>query len=212
MQENKKRIAIAGIHTGIGKTIVSTIVADALEADYWKPVQAGIEERDTLVVAQLLNNGHERVFQEAFLLTQPMSPHAAAAIDGVAIDFRRFTWPETSNTLVVETAGGLLSPIAARETAADFISYYQLPVILVSQNYLGSINHTLLAIEVLKSRGIRLLGIIFSGDENPSSEAFIRQYSGAPVIARIPFLDPVSKETVAACWREIRDSLLNVIN
>lgn len=200
-------IAIAGIHTGIGKTIVSAVLAEALHADYWKPVQAGIEERDAELVTQLLTNGADRVHPEAVVLSQPMSPHAAAMHDGVVVDYKKFAWPQTEKLLLVETAGGLLSPMTEDKTMADFISYYQLPAILVSENYLGSINHTLMTIEVLRSRGIPLMGIVINGAENISSESFIEQYSRQPIIARVPYLNPVNHQMVATTAAQLRQSL-----
>ena len=200
-------IAIAGIHTGIGKTIASAVIAEAINADYWKPAQAGIEERDMEVVKRLLTNGEKRVHPEALILSQPMSPHAAADIDGIKIDFTAFKWPKTDKILLIETAGGLLSPMSASTTMADFISHYQLPVILIAQNYLGSINHTLLSIEVLKGRGIRLLGIVMNGSGNEYSESFIEQYAKTSIIARVPQFDTLDNGSVAKCAAAIRDSL-----
>ena len=200
-------IAILGIHTGIGKTVASAVIAEAIGADYWKPVQAGLEERDAALVTQLLSNGTERVHPEALLLTQPMSPHAAAQIDGVVIDYTKFEWPQTDKTLLVETAGGILSPMSATTTMADFVAHYKLPAILVVQNYLGSINHTLLSIEVLKSRGIKLLGIVISGAPYESSESFIEQYAGVQIIARIPHLPVLNNESVRTCAGTIKASL-----
>ena len=205
-------IAILGIHTGIGKTVASAVIAEAIGADYWKPVQAGIEERDAVVVKQLLMNGEERVHPEALLLTQPMSPHAAAAIDGVVIDYTKFTWPTTDKVLLVETAGGILSPMSGNTTMADFVAHYSLPSILVVQNYLGSINHTLLSIEVLKSRGIDLLGIVICGAAYKSSESFIEQYAGVQVIARIPHIDKLDKTSVQQCANDIRENLQRALN
>jgi dethiobiotin synthetase len=201
-------IAIAGIHTGIGKTIASAVIAEALGADYWKPVQAGIEERDAALVRQLLSNGIARVHQEAVLLSQPMSPHAAAIIDGVEIDYTTFKWPATNKRLIIETAGGLLSPMSASKTMADFITHCNLPVILIAQNYLGSINHTLMTIEVMKSRGIHLIGIIMNGPSNVASENYIKQYSYTPVIARIPQFDKINSKTVVNCAAQIKEELL----
>jgi len=183
------------------------VIAEAIGADYWKPVQAGLEERDAALVTQLLSNGTERVHPEALLLTQPMSPHAAAEIDGVVIDYTKFEWPQTDKTLLVETAGGILSPMSATTTMADFVAHYKLPAILVVQNYLGSINHTLLSIEVLKSWGIKLLGIVISGAPYESSESFIEQYAGVQIIARIPHLPVLNNESVRACAGTIKASL-----
>jgi len=202
-----KYLAIAGIHTGIGKTIASAVIAEAIGADYWKPVQAGTAERDVLQVQMLLTNGNTRVHEEALLLSTPVSPHAAAHIDGVEIDFTKFIWPKTNGTLLIETAGGLLSPMSASTTMADFIAHYQLPAILVVQNYLGSINHTLLSIEVMKARGISLIGIVINGVANEYSETFIEQYAKVPIIARIPYFDKLDNSTIIKCANEIKDSL-----
>lgn len=206
-----QRIAILGIHTGIGKTVASAVIAEALGADYWKPVQAGLEERDATMLRQLLTNGAFRVHDEAVLLTSPLSPHAAAEIDNVVVDHTTFIWPATSAPLIVETAGGVLSPISADSTMADFTAYYRLPAILVVQHYLGSINHTLLCVEVLKSRGIQLLGIVINGEDNMQSEAFITQYGNVPVIARVPHFPVLDNEAVAACATQIKQSLTEAI-
>lgn len=205
------RIAIAGIHTGIGKTIAAAVIAEALGADYWKPVQAGIEERDVNVVERLLTNGRARVHDEAVLLTQPLSPHAAAEIDRIKIDYKNFIWPKTDKILLVETAGGLLSPISENATMADFMAYYQLPAILVAQHYLGSINHTLLTLEVLKNRGIHLLGIIINGEENIPSETFTEQYGHATIIARIPYFERLDHHSISTCAAQIKHALLQAM-
>ena len=202
----KNSIAILGIHTGIGKTISSAVIAQAMGADYWKPVQAGLEERDAALVTKLLTNGTERVHEEAVKLQRPMSPHAAAAAEGIEIDYTSFKWPHTDKTLIVETAGGILSPMSASTTMADFVGHYGLPAILIVQNYLGSINHTLLSIEVLKSRGIKLLGLVINGAANEASETFIEQYAHVPVLARIPHFDKLDNGTIAKCAAEIQHS------
>jgi len=201
-------IAIAGIHTNIGKTIASAVLAEALQVDYWKPVQAGdLDNRDSLVVKQLLSNNKSQVHKEAVMLSQPMSPHAAAAIDGIDIDHTKFHLPFTDNTLLLETAGGVLSPLSNTFTMADLIQYFNLPAILITQNYLGSINHTLLTIEVLRNRNIPIIGVVVNGESNASSETYIEQYGKTPIIARIPRFDILSKEAVKECANDIRISL-----
>jgi dethiobiotin synthetase len=204
-------IAIAGIHTGIGKTVASAVIAEAIGADYWKPVQAGKDQRDSLLLKELLTNGDSRVHEEAFVLSEPLSPHAAAAIDGVDVDFKQFTWPQTNKTLIIETAGGILSPMSATATMADFMACYKLPAFLVSMNYLGSINHTLMSIEVLKSRGIEILGVIMNGLENEQSEQFIRDYGGVPMIARIPFISDLTNEGIRRKALQIKPSLDKIL-
>jgi dethiobiotin synthetase len=208
----KKAIAIAGIHTNIGKTIASAVIAEAIGADYWKPVQAGKDERDAELLKKLLTNGQDRVYNEAVILSQPLSPHTAAEIDNVEVDYKKFEWPKTDKILLVETAGGLLSPMSADATMADFIAYYNLPVILVSLNYLGSINHTLLTIEVLRSRGITVNGLIMNGLENESSENFITAYSDMPIIARIPYINDISNDGVRRCAMQLKPLLLPLLS
>lgn len=207
----KNTIAIAGIHTGIGKTVVSAVLAEALDADYWKPVQAGLEERDAAFIQQMISRGEERVHPEAVLLPQPISPHAAAAIDGIHIDYTKFNWPVTNKLLLVETAGGVLSPMTDSATMADFIAYYRLPTILVTQNYLGSINHTLLSIEALRSRGIDLLGLVVSGKHNKSSESFIEQYGKVPIIATVPHFDKLEPGAISFWASGIKNNLTHLI-
>jgi len=126
-------------------------------------------------------------------LKQPMSPHAAAALDGVEIDLDNIVVPETSNTLVIEGAGGLMVPINNSTLMLDMIAKWEASVIVVSKNYLGSINHTLLTCAVLRAKQIPVAGIIFNGMENVSSEQFITQYSDIPVIGRVAHTDVLDK-------------------
>lgn len=197
---------ITGIGTNVGKTIVSAILTEALEADYWKPIQAGdLDNSDSLKVKDLISNKRSVFHPEDFLLSQPMSPHAAAAIDNKKIAVKDITRPQTSNNLVIEGAGGLLVPLNHSETIADLI----LPVdrvILVSRNYLGSINHTLLSLEVLKNRGLDCFGIIFNGQPNDASEEVILKMSGARFLGRIeeePYFDRNVVKEYADIFRSI---------
>ncbi|HMU70825.1 MAG TPA: dethiobiotin synthase [Chitinophagales bacterium] len=189
-----KKIFITGIGTDIGKTVVSAVVVEALFADYWKPVQSGgLDYTDTQRVQNLISNPKSQFHKEAFLLKQPMSPHAAAALDGVEIDLDNIVVPETSNTLVIEGAGGLMVPINNSTLMLDMIAKWEASVIVVSKNYLGSINHTLLTCAVLRAKQIPVAGIIFNGMENVSSEQFITQYSDIPVIGRVAHTDVLDK-------------------
>jgi dethiobiotin synthetase len=208
----KNAIAIAGIHTGIGKTIAAAVITEALGADYWKPVQAGLQERDTVQVSSLITDGMHRTHPEAVALHTAISPHAAAALEGITIDYTGFAWPQTDKLLVVETAGGVLSPMTDTATMADFIKYYKLPTILVSQNYLGSINHTIASIEALKSRDIPLIGIVMNGDDYETSETFITSYTGIPIIACIPYFESLSHERVKMAAATIKESLSQAMN
>jgi dethiobiotin synthetase len=204
----KKQIAITGIHTGVGKTIATAVLAEALGAHYWKPVQAGgLDETDSMIVKKLISNGESRVHPEGAILTQPLSPHTAAKMDGVTVDHTLFQWPKTDGFLLVETAGGVLSPMTNDSTMADFVDYYNIPTILISNNYLGSINHTLMSIEVLKKRDIALLGLVMNGEPNASSEDFIRTYTNIPFMATIPKFDVLDHNAVKQCAENIKVQL-----
>ena len=202
-----KHIAIAGIHTGIGKTIASAVIARAIGADYWKPVQAGTDGTDSDMLRQLLTESGLVVHEEAYVLQAPMSPHAAAALEGIKLDPAAMAIPATERTLLIETAGGLLSPFSDTTTMADVLAMHGWPAVLVVGNYLGSINHTLLCIEVMKARAIPLLGIIVSGDNNAASESFIEQYTGVPIIARVPLLQHLDHHSIEAAAVQVRTSL-----
>ena len=192
-------VAIVGIHTGIGKTLASAIICEALGADYWKPVQAGsLDHTDSHEVKALITNSKTVIHEEAFRLTQAMSPHAAAKIDKKKIEIEKISIPVTKRHLVIETAGGLMSPLNNEETNLDLIQYFHLPVILVSQNYLGSINHSLLTISILKSKGIIVKGVLFNGDENPTTQEYImNQHEKLHDLGRIYSLKELTKEAIA---------------
>ena len=142
-------IGIAGIHTDIGKTIVSAILAEALQADYWKPVQAGnADATDTMEVKRLVSNPSSIFYKETYFLKEAISPHAAAEKEGIQIELEKIKLPNPLRQTIVETAGGLLSPITSGMTNLNILLHLRLPVLLVSKNYLGSINHTMLTFEV----------------------------------------------------------------
>lgn len=188
----KNTYFITGIGTDVGKTIASAIITEALEADYWKPIQAGdLENSDTHKVERLITNNKTVFHPNSFALKTPMSPHAAAEIDEIQITSKKIKHPKTNNDLVIEGAGGLLVPINNKETIVDLIRPED-KVILVSRNYLGSINHTLLSIEALKSRGLQCFGIIFNGKKNETSEKVIMEMTGVHCLGRIeeePYFD-----------------------
>lgn len=180
----KNNYFITGTSTDVGKTIASSIITEALEADYWKPVQAGeLDFCDTKKVKGLVSNTNSKFHQNAFALQTPMSPHAAADIDGVEITIDKIMRPTTNNNLVIEGAGGLLVPINHSETVLDLIKSTD-KVIVVSRHYLGSINHSLLTIKLLQERGFDV-AVIFSGEEHPTTESIIQKMTGVNVIGRI---------------------------
>lgn len=192
-----KTIFITGIGTGIGKTIISAALVEKLKADYWKPVQSGdLDNSDTLKVESLVTNTASVFHPEAYRLTQPFSPHKSAAIDGISIDSDKFVVPETDNTLIIEGAGGLMVPLNDNFLIIDLIKLLNAEVILVSQNYLGSINHTLLSIDALKNRGIPIKGIIFNGLKDIYSKEFILNYSGVELLGHVPEYPIINKKAI----------------
>ena len=186
------KLFITGIGTDVGKTIASAIITEALEADYWKPIQAGdVDNSDTHKVKRYISNDTTQFFPNSYLLNTPASPHLAAAIDGIVIDVNAIAEPKTINHLVIEGAGGLFVPLNETAVIADLIKP-DYKVVVVSRHYLGSINHTLLTVEALKQRGAAIAGIVFNGNALPSSEAIILSKTGLTMIGRIedePYFD-----------------------
>jgi dethiobiotin synthetase len=188
---------VTGIGTEIGKSITSAVLVKYLKADYWKPIQSGdLDYSDTMKVQKLVSNLQTKFHIESYRLTQPYSPHYSAKLDEVNISLSEIKLPETENNLIVEGAGGLMVPLNDKDLIIDLIAHLGLEVILVSKNYLGSINHTLLSIEALKNRNIPIKGIIFNGERNPATEEIIENLTGVNVIGRIPNLTKISKESI----------------
>jgi dethiobiotin synthetase len=190
-----KKIFITGISTEVGKTLVSAIVTEALNSDYWKPIQAGeLEHSDTDKVKEMITNKKSIFHPNSYALKTPMSPHASAKIDGIEINLKKIIPPKTTNTLVIEGAGGLLVPLNKKETILDIIAP-DYKIIVVSRHYLGSINHTLLTIQLLQQKGYNP-SIIFSGAMLPTTEDIIKNMTGAPVIGRINEEPEINKKVV----------------
>lgn len=168
---------VTAISTDSGKTLVSSILCEALEADYWKPVQAGLP-KDSDTVRSLLSNEKSSIHPERFLLKTPASPHAAAKIDKIEIDIKTLKVPSTSGNLIIEGAGGCLVPLNDNDFVIDIASNIPCEIILVSNLYLGSINHTLLTVECLRKRKAQVKGIVFNGVPNEESERIILKHSG----------------------------------
>jgi len=204
------KLFITGIGTDVGKTIASAIITEALEADYWKPIQAGdLDNSDTHKVKNFVSNTKSIFHENAFQLKTPASPHYAAEIDGIEIDVSKINVPNTNNHLVIEGAGGILVPINANETILDLIKP-DYKVIVVSRHYLGSINHTLMTIETLKHSNASIAGIVFSGDENKATESIILNKTKCNFIGRIEN-EPYFDKNVIKCYAdEFRANLLNL--
>ncbi len=204
-----QRIFVTGISTEVGKTIASAIFTEALKADYWKPVQAGeLDNTDSHKVARLISNSKSKIHQCDYELNTPMSPHAAAEIDGVAIDVNKIFEPETNNHLVIEGAGGLLVPLNDTDTVLDLIlPHYR--VIVVSRHYLGSINHSLLTIKWLQLKGYDV-SILFSGNEHPTSESIILKKTGVKSIGRINEEQFIDQTVIKKYADKFRSALLSL--
>ena len=205
----KQTYFITGIGTEVGKTVASAIVTQALEADYWKPVQAGeLDSSDSMKVQSLTDNSKSTFHPEAYRLNHPMSPHAAAERDGVEINISAFEIPKTNNHLVIEGAGGLLVPLNKKDTILDLIEHLKCEVILVSRHYLGSINHTLMSIELLKQRNIPIKGILFNGNENKDTESIIKEMTGIEVLGRIDELEDLNKSVINSIAQGLKGALI----
>ncbi len=193
-----KKIFVTGIGTDVGKTLVSAILVEALKADYWKPVQTGnFFSTDSANIKNWITNTQSEIHPEAYSLKQYMSPHAAAELEGIDITLDSIHLPKTTNNLIIEGAGGLLVPINKTEFMIDFIKKFDLEVVLVIQNYMGSINHSLLSIEALKSRGANILGVIFNGAPHKLSQDIIIQHTDLKVLGNIIKEAEINKEVVS---------------
>jgi dethiobiotin synthetase len=203
-------VFISGIGTGVGKTLVSAIVAEALGAYYWKPVQAGFDEgTDAEWVGARIGSG--RVLPELYKLRMPASPHIAAREEGVVISLDKIAGELPSpRPLVVEGAGGLFVPLNDREFMVDLALRLDATVILVSRNYLGSINHSLLTAEACKVRGVRVAGWVFN-DQYGHYENEIAHWSGLPVLGSVPFRAGPDTEFVRAQALLLKPGLLQVL-
>ena len=191
--EMSQSIFISGNGTDVGKTVVSACLVHALKADYWKPVQAGdVDFGDSDRIQKMAGESVGDIHPSTYKLTEPMSPHAAAAIDGVDISLTDFRVPQTENNLIIEGAGGLLVPINENETIVDLISHLGAQLVLVCANYLGSINHSLLSIQTAKKVGIPIKGLIFFGERNDESERIIQKMGG---VKRLGGVYPTEKVT-----------------
>lgn len=194
-----KPIFVAGTGTGVGKTLASAILTEAWQADYWKPVQAGnLDYTDAMWVRDMISNPRSTIHPETHLLNTPASPHDAAQKDGITLSLQDFNIPETNNQLLIEGAGGLMVPLNDEDLVIDLLQHLNASVVLVAPQYLGSINHTLLSLEVLQKRNIPVEGLIFNGASYPQGENWILQYSGAKLLGRIEPEDSLNKEKVRA--------------
>lgn len=210
MNSNKLKIFITGSGTDVGKTIAAAIVTEALEADYWKPIQAGdLTNSDSHKIVRYISNSKSKLHACAYELTTPASPHFAAERDNVEIALENIVEPQTENNLVIEGAGGLFVPLNSKDMIIDLIKP-NYKVVIISRHYLGSINHTLLTIEALQHRGIAPAGIIFNGEKVRATEDIILQKTSVKMIGRIcpePYFD---KNVISEYADTFRENLLNL--
>jgi len=198
-----KNYFVTAIGTDSGKTLASAILCEALQADYWKPIQAGLP-KDSDTVKSLISNSVTKILPEAFLLKTPASPHAAAKLDKITISLKEISAPSTKNNLIIEGAGGCLVPVSDSEFVIDLAGVLKAEVILVANLYLGSINHTLLTAHLLKQRGYLIKGIVFNGPANPESERIILHHTSYPVLLRIQQEQEINKAVVIKYANELK--------
>lgn len=197
------RVVVTGTDTGIGKTVFAAALAGALDAFYWKPVQAGLdEETDREAVMRLSGLSEQRMLREAYRLKTPASPHLAAKIDGVTIDPRMLALPNVDRPLVIEGAGGLMVPLAENLTYIDVMAQWAAPVALCARTTLGTINHSLLSIEALRARNVPLLGVAFIGDENSESERIVCKMGQVRHLGRLPVLASLTGEALRTAFAQ----------
>ncbi len=197
------QFVVTGTDTDVGKTIFAAALCGALKANYWKPVQAGIEDgTDTIRTKMFSGLPDHHILPEAYCLTTPCSPHLAAEIDDVEIDLERLNPPTTERTLIIEGAGGALVPINRQITYADIFARWQIPTIIVARTALGTINHSLMTIEVLRSRNIPIHGIAFIGDEVADSQLTICEMGGVRSLGRLPMINPLNSETIIKAFHQ----------
>lgn len=201
MMDFPKEFFITGTDTGIGKTLVSGMLMSVLDATYWKPIQAGLdEETDTEFVQRVSKADLSRIITERYRLETPMSPHAAADIDDVSIGLDDFELPEYhTKHLIVEGAGGLIVPINWKDTILDLIEHLNIPVLLVGRSSLGTLNHTLLSLEALRNRGIEVFAVILNGEKHPSNKETIEKF-GDVTVFEIESLNEVNHKTLSKAF------------
>lgn len=200
------RFVIAATDTDAGKTVFAAALVQAIGADYWKPIQAGLEDGgDRAAVARLSGVPEERILPEVYRLTRPLSPHRAAELDGFEIDIARLAPPPSTRPLVIELAGGLMVPLTRKVLQTDLLVKWEIPVILVARTALGTINHSLLSIFALRMKEIPLHGIAFVGEANEDSEQTICKFAEVRRLGRLAMLEPLEaaslKNAFAASFR-----------
>ena len=201
MTTTQPQLVVCGTDTDVGKTIVSSWLVQGLGAHYWKPVQSGLDGNgDRGRVRDLLKLSNDRLLPEAYAFQQPVSPHWAAEIDGIELDPRALTLPTIDGPLVVETAGGLMVPLTRRWMQIDQLKQWKRPVVLVARSGLGTLNHTLLSLEALRNRQIRVLGLILNGPPHADNPTTLEQFGDVAVLGHLPPLQPLTADALEHEW------------
>jgi dethiobiotin synthetase len=207
---------VTGIGTGVGKTLVSAILAESLHADYWKPVQSGYEQgTDTGWVESMISNDRSKVHPEVYKFKAPVSPNIAAREEEIEISTEKIlaqfaAMRSNASRMIIEGAGGLLVPLNDFEFVADLVRVLNAKVILVSRNYLGSINHSLMTAHICRQKNLRVMGWVFT-DSYLNYEEDIVRWSGYPRIASIPRLVSIDKEAIAEVGLQLKEDFLRVL-
>ena len=204
-----KQLFVTGIGTGIGKTIVSAILTEVLQADYWKPIQSGDLDSSDSSLVKSLTYPELKIHQERYALQKAASPHQSAKEEDIEIKLNDFELPKTTNSLIVEGAGGLFVPINEEDFMIDLIQQFNLPTVVVATNYLGCINHTLLTIEVLKLRNIAIEYFVFNGGFDVDTARVIKNHLPSDIsIIIIPKLNSINSSEV----RKIAETIKHQFN
>ena len=212
---NKLKFVVCGTDTDIGKTLISAFLVRGLNSFYWKPIQSGIDnETDSEFVQRISEVSNEKILKEAYIFSNPVSPHWAAEIDKVEIQKSALNLPEIDQNLVIETAGGLMVPITRDFLQIDQIKIWDLPVIIVCRSSLGTLNHTLLSIEALRKRKIKILGLIINGEKHFDNPKTLKTFSNLPIIAEFPLIEDLNGNTLDKLWQKLnmKENLNMIIN
>ena len=203
MSTFSKRIVICGTDTDVGKTIVSSFFVQGLNAVYWKPIQSGTEEgTDTKTVCNLLDLEPNRYLSERYKFKAPVSPHWAAEKESRLIEPNNLNLPELEKLIIIETAGGLMVPLNRNWLQIDQLEIWGAPIILVARSGLGTLNHTLLSLEALKSRNIKILGIVLNGPPHNDNPKTLEQFGDTKILARLPIFEKVNANLLSSEWEK----------
>ena len=188
---------ITGIGTNVGKTVVSAILTEALQADYWKPIQSGtIEGKDSETISDLISNSKTNIHPESYLLKEPLSPHFAAKIDDIKIELDKILLPKTTHDLIIEGAGGIFVPINETHYVIDIAKKIECEIVLVISNYLGCINHSILSIDYLLRQHYKIKALVFNGSFETEVKSAITNYRKDLPCIEIPTLEKLTKDNI----------------